>query len=294
MQITQLSPYFIDRVSHVREDSVWIQAQLNDPATRLIVVHRSSVLCHNDEPQRPCLLSTKMVTADPKTSVFLGQVDGISYFTLPIKTDEAARQLCNAHQGNFQDHVSRAPMLESKYSDLLSLASFTSHWHSRHFYCGSCGSPTIMRSAGHMRACSSTSCAQQYFPSMDPAVIVLIEYEDRCLLGRQANWREGMYSTLAGFVEPGENIEAAVAREVNEEAGIHLEDIRYHSSQSWLFPSSLMLGFNAKATSLDLKLDPNELETADWFTRDQIKANPQMLPNQRSISYTLIQDWLNC
>jgi NAD+ diphosphatase len=102
-----------------------------------------------------------------------------------------------------------------------------------------------------------------------------------------------MHSTLAGFVEPGENAEDAVAREVNEEASIQLEAIRYHSSQSWLFPNSLMLGFTARAATSELKIDTNELETASWFTREQINANPQMLPSQRSISYALIQDWLD-
>ena len=184
-------------------------------------------------------------------------------------------------------------MLESDYHELLSLACFTNYWHSRNQYCGSCASATEICSAGHMRVCTSTDCAQRYFPSMDPAVIVLIEHKDRCLLGRQPHWPEAMYSTLAGFVEPGETIEAAVAREVNEEAGIHVEEIRYHSSQAWLFPNSLMLGFNAKATSTDLQLDTNELEAAAWFTRDQIRATPQMLPNTQSISYALIQDWLN-
>ena len=293
MQTASLSPYFIDRVSHVREDNVWIQAQLDAGSTRLIAVYQSSVLCHNYDPGRPCFLSHSQVSAAPKSLVFLGQVDGIAYFSLSIQTSEAAEQLCSAQQATFQAYAVSAPMLESEYHELLSLACFSSYWHSRNHYCGSCASDTEISSAGHMRVCTSTDCAQRYFPSMDPAIIVLIEHEDRCLLGRQAHWPETMYSTLAGFVEPGETIEAAVAREVNEEAGIQIEDIRYHSSQAWLFPNSLMLGFNAKATSTDLQLDANELEAAAWFTRDQIRAQPQMLPNQKSISYALIQDWLN-
>jgi NAD+ diphosphatase len=293
MQTASLSPYFIDRVSHVREDNVWIQAQLDAGSTRLIAVYQSSVLCHNYDSGRPCFLSHSQVTAAPESLVFLGQVDGIAYFSLSIQTSEAAEQLSCAQQATFQAYAVSAPMLESEYHELLSLACFSSYWHSRNHYCGSCASATEILSAGHMRVCTSTNCAQRYFPSMDPAVIVLIEHEDRCLLGRQAHWPETMYSTLAGFVEPGETIEAAVAREVNEEAGIQIEDIRYHSSQAWLFPNSLMLGFNAKATGTDLQLDANELEAAAWFTRDQIRAKPQMLPNQKSISYALIQDWLN-
>ncbi len=293
MHTASLSPYFIDRVSHVREDNVWIQAQLHGATARLIAVHQSSVLCHNPDHRRPCFLSHAQATAAPETLVFLGQVDGIAYFTLSIQTSKDADQLCRTHQANFQAYAASAPMLESEYCELLSLACFSSYWHSRHHFCGSCSSATKMSSAGHMRVCTSTNCAQQYFPSMDPAVIVLIEHEDKCLLGRQAHWPEAMYSTLAGFVEPGETIEAAVAREVNEEVGIQVEGIRYHSSQAWLFPNSLMLGFNAKATNSELHLDANEIESAAWFTRDQIRATPQMLPNQKSISYALIQDWLH-
>tara|TARA_B110000285_G_scaffold233052_1_gene305725 strand:+ start:610 stop:1494 length:885 start_codon:yes stop_codon:yes gene_type:complete len=293
MQTASLPPYFIDRVSHVREDNAWIQTQLHAASSRLIIVHQSSVLCHNHDPRCPCFLSYLQAAAIPETLVFLGQVDGVAYFTLSIQTSAAADQLCSAHQATFQAYAVSAPMMESEYYELLSLACFTSYWHSRHHYCGSCGSATKMSRAGHMRVCNSTNCAQQYFPSMDPAVIVLIEHEDQCLLGRQAHWPEAMYSTLAGFVEPGETIEAAVAREVSEEAGIEVEDICYHSSQAWLFPHSLMLGFNAKATSTELQLDANELETAAWFTRDQIRARPQILPNKKSISYALIQDWLN-
>lgn len=292
MHIAPISPYFIDRVSHLREDDLWIQAQLKNESTRLVIVYQASVLCYNNDASLPCFLPYQQTNIDSKQSVFLGMVDGINYFTLPVQTKEAAHQLCQLHQAHFQNHAAGAPMLDSDYRDLLSLACFTSYWHRRNRYCGTCGSPTQIGSAGHIRVCSSATCTQQYFPSMDPAVIVLIEHKDHCLLGRQKNWPEGMHSTLAGFVEPGESIEATVSREVMEEAGIQVEDIRYHSSQAWLFPNSLMLGFNAKAKTKELHIDTNELEAANWFTRDQINANPQMLPNHRSISYALIQDWL--
>ncbi|MGJ8641420.1 MAG: NAD(+) diphosphatase [Opitutaceae bacterium] len=288
-----LSPYFTDRASHLREDGAWIDAQLSASATRFIVIYKSAVLCHDEDPTRVCFLSPDAVSARSSMSTFLGRVDGVSYFALPIQNDAEAERLCQTYQANFQDYTSRSPMLESAYRDLVALACFTNYWHQRHQHCGACGAPTKIECAGHTHTCTSPSCAQQYFPSMDPAVIVLIEYEDRCLLGRQKHWREGMFSTLAGFVEPGETIEAAVAREVHEEAGIAVEAIRYQSSQAWLFPNSLMLGFTAQATSLELNIDHNEIETAAWFTREQVKADRQMLPSKNSISYALIQDWLN-
>ena len=293
MPVTLVSPYFIDRVSHFREDSAWIQTQLSNATTRLIVTYQSSVLCLNSDATNPCFLSPDSVSADLEISVFIGQVDGITYFALPIRTEEVSQGFSQTYQATFQKNHRDAPVMQSEYRDLVSLACFSDYWHSRHQHCGACGSATRIDSGGHRCICTSESCARQYFPSMDPAVIVLIESEDRCLLGRQKNWRAGMHSTLAGFVEPGENAEDAVAREVYEEAGIQVEGIRYHSSQSWLFPNSLMLGFTAKATTSELNIDTNELETADWFTREQINANPQMLPSQRSISYALIQDWLD-
>jgi NAD+ diphosphatase len=294
MQTASLSPYFIDRASHLREDGAWIHAQLRESGTRLVAVYQSAVLCVETATIRPCFLSPgNLLGESAPQAIFLGQIDGVNYFTLLIETSKAAQDLCDHHQASFQDYAKHSPAFDSDYRDLLSLACFTSYWHRRNQFCGSCGSTTTVDSAGHMRRCTSASCAQKYFPSMDPAVIVLIEHGEHCLLGRQAHWREGMYSTLAGFVEPGESAEDAVAREVNEEAGLQLEAIRYHSSEPWLFPNSLMLGFTAKATTLELHVDTNEIETAAWFTREQVKANPEMLPSKRSIAYRLIQEWLN-
>jgi len=197
-------PYFVDRASHFREDSAWIGARLNDPTTRLIVIYHSAVLCHEDNAALPCFLSPDRANIDLKASIFLGQVDGITYFTLSIHTEDEAHHFSRAHQATFKDYASSAPVLQFEYRDLVSLACFTNYWHSRHRKCGTCGSATTTGSAGHRRICTSTTCAQQYFPSMDPAVIMLIEHEDRCLLGRQQHWPEGMHSTLAGFVEQGE------------------------------------------------------------------------------------------
>jgi len=169
------------------------------------------------------------------------------------------------------------------------------HWHSRHRFCGVCGAPTVAQTAGHTRLCTNPDCATVHFPRTDPATIMLVTDGDRCLLGRQKVWIPGMYSTLAGFVEPGESLEQAVAREVREESGIEVDAVRYHSSQPWPFPASLMLGFHAVARSRDLVIDPEELEDGRWFTAREVRnfaALGLSLPRPDSIARRLVESWL--
>jgi NAD+ diphosphatase len=142
---------------------------------------------------------------------------------------------------------------------------------------------------GHVMQCAA--CGHQQFPRLDPAVIVLVTDGERALLGRQPAWPPGRYSTVAGFVEPGESLEDAVAREVREETGVIVDAVEYHSSQPWPFPSSLMLGFTAHASRTDIDLSDQELEDARWFTRAQIAAGEIALPTTHSISFRLIEDW---
>src|SRR6202007_1888277 len=132
----------------------------------------------------------------------------------------------------------------------------------RHRFCGVCGSPTEVREAGHLRRCTNPDCATEHYPRTDPAVIMRIEHEGRVLLGRQKQWPPGMHSVLAGFVEPGESLEDAVRREVREEVGIATTDVRYHSSQPWPFPGSIMLGFSARALDDRIVVDNHEIEQA--------------------------------
>ena len=136
-------------------------------------------------------------------------------------------------------------------------------------------------------------CGEEFYASMDPAVIVLVTSGDRCLLGRAHNWRSGLYSTLAGFVEPGETLEQAVKREILEESGIEVEDIHYQASQSWLFPASLMLGFTAKAIHTEIHMDPHEMQDVRWFTREALLESPDQFPSSASIAYHLIRTWLH-
>ena len=148
-----------------------------------------------------------------------------------------------------------------------------------------------------MRKCTNDDCAIEHFPRLDPAVIMLVhDGGDRLILGRNKNWQVGQHSVLAGFVESGESLEDSVAREIYEEAGVTVTDIRYHSSQPWPFPSSIMLGFTARATALTLNVNREELEDAAWFTRDDLLNSPEdnnfRLPRKDSISRRLIEDWM--
>lgn len=169
-------------------------------------------------------------------------------------------------------------------------------WHERHGFCAHCGAPSHATHAGWQRHCPRCDCA--HFPRTDPVVIMLVQRGDSLLLGRSQGWPEGMYSLLAGFIEPGETIEAAVRREVIEETGIKLGAVRYLSSQPWPFPANLMLGCVAQAVTRDITLDPAELEDAIWLTKSellqvQLGLHPKVKPaRQGAIAQSLIKDWL--
>ncbi|MEX2647535.1 MAG: NAD(+) diphosphatase, partial [Alphaproteobacteria bacterium] len=178
---------------------------------------------------------------------------------------------------------------------VLAHARALTTWHARHQYCGACGSPTVVREAGHVRVCANPACGAQHFPRTDPAVIMLVTYRDRCLLGRQKSWPDPVYSTLAGFVEPGESLEEAVAREVMEEVGVPLSEVVYHSSQPWPFPLSIMLGFSAVAETDRLVIDGSEIADAKWLTREDVLNHEALgfrLPRRHSIARHLLEDWL--
>lgn len=184
-------------------------------------------------------------------------------------------------------------VLEEQEAALLAYARGMIYWRSRHRHCGNCGAATAPVRAGHVMRCTNDACAQESFPRIDPAIIVLVTDGQRALLGRQASWPPGRYSTVAGFVEPGESLEDAVAREVFEETGVTVLSSAYHSSQPWPFPSSLMLGFQALAEPGTIVCNDSELEDARWFTREEIGSGTPKLPPPTSISHRLIQHWFD-
>ena len=210
-----------------------------------------------------------------------------------LPEDGLASQI--SQQSYFAELREIGPRIDGRDGSVMAYARAMLYWHCRHIYCGRCGQKTTVQKLGHQRKCESASCGEIHFPRTDPAVIMLVHDGERVLLGRQAIWPEGMYSTLAGFVEPGETIEHATAREVYEEVGIQVGDIRYQHSQPWPFPSSLMLGLHAKALTTELLVNYDEIEDAQWFTRDELlnfSDQGKFLPRQLSISRRLIDDWL--
>ena len=183
-------------------------------------------------------------------------------------------------------------LLPARDAGLLVTAVALTNWHATHVRCPRCGEPTEIVDAGWVRRC--TVDGSDHFPRTDPAVIVLIhDGADRCLLGRQPTWPPGRYSTLAGFVEPGESLEQAVAREIREESGVIVADIVYRGSQPWPFPASLMLGFEARAVGGDAGVTDDELEDVAWFTRAELLAGRPLLPPPASIAHWLITGWLH-
>jgi NAD+ diphosphatase len=195
--------------------------------------------------------------------------------------------------GAFADLRAVSGLLPPGEASVLAHARGLMHWRVKHRFCGVCGAPCEPRSAGHVMAC--TACNAQHFPRTDPAVIMLVVRGEYCLLGNAPRFANAMYSTLAGFVEPGESLEEAVRREVQEEVGVTVGAVHYHSSQPWPFPSSLMVGFHAEALSEEITIDAEELRDARWFHRDQMR-NPRdhgfSLPRGDSVARRLIEDWL--
>ena len=179
---------------------------------------------------------------------------------------------------------------------MLALARAILFWHARHRFCGLCGSPTRSEEAGHVRRCTDPACNTMHFPRTDPAVIMLVTQGEQALMGRSRHFPPGMYSTLAGFVEPGESLEEAVAREVREESGIEVGAVDYHSSQPWPFPANIMLGFHAQALTTEITVDFGELEDARWVERGWLIAHVDgddfRLPRRDLIARRLIEDWL--
>jgi NAD+ diphosphatase len=187
--------------------------------------------------------------------------------------------------------------LDAREAPLFAAALSLARWHARHRFCANCGHQTALARGGWSRLCQD--CGAEHFPRVDPVAIMLVEWDGKVLLGRQPHYPEGRYSALAGFIEVGESIEDAVAREVKEEAGIEVSDVRYVASQPWPFPSSLMIGCIAPAASSDLTVDTTELEDARWFTRDEVEravggfAEASFQPPPRTaIARTLLEHWL--
>ncbi|MGH6944680.1 MAG: NAD(+) diphosphatase [Geminicoccaceae bacterium] len=282
----------LDRAAHRRLDPEWLSARRADPNTAVLLMAGLEVLvCNTDDPRPYHTTVGELGQALPEEAIFLGEDNGCALFVADIGR--------TALPGTrFAELRAVAAWLRATEAGCCAYARGLAYWHSRHRFCGACGGVTVLIQGGHVRRCRV--CEAQHFPRSDPAVIVLVTHDhpelgERCLLGRSARFAAGLYSTLAGFVEPGESLEETVRREVFEESGVRVTDLRYRSSQPWPFPASLMLGFRARAENDALRIDPTELVDAGWFTREQLadpELRPVQLPNRDSIARHLIEDWL--
>ncbi|MBN1248891.1 MAG: NAD(+) diphosphatase [Anaerolineae bacterium] len=294
----------VDRAHSRRQDETWLAQTFEHPQTRFVVVWQDQILLEETVPQHLSRLSPSDVTTlqgrcpDAQTDiVLLGQLGGVTYFAVGMGDACQLAQEDTRSLGQFLDLRGAASLLDAEEGALAAQAKAMIHWHRQHRFCGQCGSPTNLEEGGYVRRCTNPACAQVHFPRVDPAIIVLVTSGDRCLLGRQGRWPQGRYSNIAGFVEPGESLETAVAREVAEETGIEIRAVTYHSSQPWPFPQSLMVGFTAEAASTEIHLNDGELEDARWFTREAIRegliSGDLGLPSPYSISFHLIEDWFD-
>ncbi len=283
----------VDRLSLPRKDAAALARTLESPAARLVPVWRSRCLLRREPVASACLLKVSAewrAEGRAEQLILLGEYRGLALFACEL---DGAIEPETLNGAEFADLRLAAGLLPHDEAGLLAYARAMVAFQKRHRFCGRCGAPTRFRDAGHVAECSKPECKEQSFPRIDPAVIVLVYHDDKVLLGRQASWPEGRYSTVAGFVEPGESLEDTVRREVKEETGVDVGEMSYHSSQPWPFPSSLMLGYQAQATSTAIHLGDQELEDARWFSRQDIAGGSPLLPFPQSISFRLIEDWYN-
>lgn len=290
----------LDRHATKRKDEAWVAEQMQAPTTRYVPVWQSQNLLTQETLQPVMLTFDEAKEYRPITTpILLGSLDDTMYFGLSIdpKLDKASLPGSLTERGEFHDLRARWEQLDEKQDGVLVFAKAMAYWHERNQFCGDCGHPSESKEMGFMRRCTNDACKKMHFPRSDPAIIVLVQSEGRCLLGRQPTWPKGRYSVIAGFVEPSESVEDAVKREVYEESGVHVDRIYYHSSQPWPFPSSLMLGYMAEATTTEIDLVDEELEHAHWFSHADIarmvEEDELRLPPPVSISHNLIKTWFN-
>jgi NAD+ diphosphatase len=300
-----------DRVGERRVDAEWLQATWQEPTSRIvpIAVTRFPVADPVADPgAEPASGDGAAKGAgegaggagssatgvrwqraedlpDEGLRVFLGETDGVPHFALVVQepTDDG-------RWATLREVVHRLPEPDA---GLMVHAVALAEWHASHRFCPRCGGALEATAAGHVLTC--TRCERQQFPRSDPAVIMMVTDGERALLGRQASWPEGRYSTLAGFVDPGESLEEAVIREVAEETAVGVTDVTYFGNQPWPFPQSLMVGFFARAVTTEINVDGAEISDARWFTREQLRAEAEAgtlrLPGGISISRSLVEAW---
>ena len=295
----------LDRSEERRSDEPMLAAALTNPQSRFILLNADRALL-NRNPLEPVVFTGKQLRErrlPTQAAVFLGFDGDTAWFGLDVQDIGSAEQ---GEADEFTGFASRGEFIplgpievpvEQKTWALLSQARALLAWNRATAYCPVCGGQTVAKNGGYHRLCLDSGCGRTHFPRTDPAVIVRVLHSDRCLLARQPRFRPALHSVIAGFVDPGESLEGTVRREVSEEVGLEVGDIRYLGSQPWPFPMSMMIAFEAQATTDIIHVDGNELESAAWYTRneahEQILSGKLVLPSVKSISRRMIDGWLS-
>ena len=288
----------LDRAANLRRDDAFVYDHLQAAGSRYLAFWRLNPLTDEGETQQLRWLDGSVrdyldVDAEP---LLLGLRDGVAHFAVDLSAlDDPIRRLA-IEGAEFADARRIAVALPEGEAGIIAQARALLEWHAKHRFCGTCGAPTSVRGGGSMRVC--TRCGAEHFPAQHPVVIMVVWRGDRCLLGRGKGWGVERYSALAGFMDHGETIEEAVAREVKEEVGLDVDDVQYHASQPWPFPMSLMIGCFAHVSDEETTVDEEELAGARWFSREEIRAAldapdsvPFGIPGTIAIAHHLIRAW---
>ena len=288
----------LDRMAERRDDTAWLAAQAVAPDVRYLLLDTEGrAFLHADRDALRWLDAGERRQLGAEAPAWLlGIADGRPHFLLTL-AEQARAEALETELGARRASLREAGLLlPADEAGLFAYAKGLAHWQRETRHCAYCGVVLAIVSAGHRMQCTNAACGRLHFPRTDAAIIVIVEHEGACLLGRQAGWPPGRYSTLAGFIEPGEALEDAVRREVMEESGVVVGAVHYHSSQPWPMPASLMVGFSAVARDPTIRLRDRELEDARWFTPREIAdgiADGSFLPSTPlSVSYRLLQHWL--
>jgi NAD+ diphosphatase len=290
----------LDRGDVQRRDQQWLETQATDPRSRFLPLWQLNVLIHAGAEAHLGWLSPAEITRLEIDSppIFLGLLDDVAHFAIDISQLGDAQQALNLDAAwRFEEARAAASFLSQRETGILAQSRAQVDWHRRHQFCSVCGQRTVQGRGGHVRRCPA--CKAEHFPRTDPVAIMVVADGDRCLLGQSRGRlsRTGTYSALAGFIDQGETIEEAVRREVREEAGIEVGEVRYHSSQPWPFPSSLMIGCHGRACTTEIRKDDEEMTDVQWFSRDEVLLalkgeHPQLrVPASIAIAYHLIKAW---